>query len=147
MDSNASAYSQTSLQDVVDYLRNVRQKIMNELTDTEEKEAILGELTKDFFYSELGKGNRDIVIVKLCVRLEAILKFDYRMEGNFSEMLDHFCNQFNTYDDEGNNYDPYTPQMLNNLRRQRNGIVHSEKVSPQMSDEEIKQCIDYICSL
>ena len=147
LDSNASAYSQTSIQDVVVYLRNVRQKIMNELTDTEEKEAILGELTKDFFYSELGKGNWDIVIVKLCVRLEAILKFDYRMEGNFSEMLDHFCNQFNTYDDEGNNYDPYTPQMLNNLRRQRNGIVHSEKVSPQMSDEEIKQCIDYICSL
>ena len=51
------------------------------------------------------------------------------------------------YDDEGNDYDPYTPDMLNRLRRQRNSIVHSEKTVEPMSDDDIKQCIDYICSL
>lgn len=65
----------------------------------------------------------------------------------FSEMLDSFCGRFNTYDEEGNDYDPYTPDMLNRLRRQRNSIVHSEKTVEPMSDDDIKQCIDYICSL
>ena len=58
-----------------------------------------------------------------------------------------YIGQFNTCDDEWNDYDPYTPDMLNRLRRQRNSIVHSEKQDEPMSDEEIKQCIDYICSL
>ena len=79
--------------------------------------------------------------------MEAILKYDYNYQGDFSEMLDCFCRQFNTYDDEGNDYDPYTPDMLNRLRHQRNSIVHSEKTVKPMSDYDIKQCIEYICSL
>lgn len=104
-------------------------------------------MTKEYFDSELSKGNKDLVIIKLCVRMEAILKCDYNYQGDFSEMLDSFCNQFVTYDDENNNYDPYTPALLNRLRRQRNSIVHAEKSGEPMSDDEIKQCIDYICSL
>ena len=140
-------HNQKSIQEVIDYLNDVRQRIISELSNKFEKEKIVGELTKDYLYSELSKGNKELVIIKLCVRMEAILKCDYNFQGDFSEMLDHFCNQFETYDDESNNYDPYTPAMLNRLRRQRNSIVHSEKTGESMSDEEIKQCIDYICSL
>lgn len=78
-----------------------------------------------------------MVIIKLCVRMEAILKCDYHYEGDFSEMLDRFCNHNNS------NY----TKMLNDLRKQRNGIVHSEKSLSPMPDEEIKQCIEYICTL
>lgn len=140
-------HNQKSIQEVIDYLNDVRQRIISELSNKFDKEKIIGELTKDYLYSELSKGNKELVIIKLCVRMEAILKCDYNFQGDFSEMLDHFCNQFETYDDESNNYDPYTPAMLNRLRRQRNSIVHAEKMVEAMSDDEIKQCIDYICSL
>ena len=140
-------HNQKSIQEVIDYLNNVRQRIISELSNKLDKEKIVGELTKDYFYSELSRGNNELVIIKLCVRMEAILKCDYGYQGDFSEMLDRFCGQFNTYDDEGNDYDPYTPDMLNRLRRQRNSIVHSEKTVEPMSDDDIKQCIDYICSL
>ena len=140
-------HNQKSIQEVIDYLNDVRQRIISELSNKFEKEKIVGELTKDYFYSELSKGNKELVIIKLCVRMEAILKYDYNYQGDFSEMLDCFCRQFNTYDDEMNNYDPYTPDMLNRLRHQRNSIVHSEKTVKPMSDYDIKQCIEYICSL
>lgn len=140
-------HHQKSIQEVVDYLNAVRQRIIEELAIKLDKDRITGELTKEYFDSELSKGNKDLVIIKLCVRMEAILKCDYNYQGDFSEMLDSFCNQFVTYDDENNNYDPYTPALLNRLRRQRNSIVHAEKSGEPMSDDEIKQCIDYICSL
>ena len=140
-------HNQKSIQEVVDYLNAVRQRIIEELAIKLDKDRITGELTKEYFDSELSKGNKDLVIIKLCVRMEAILKCDYNYQGDFSEMLDSFCNQFVTYDDENNNYDPYTPAMLNRLRRQRNSIVHAEKIGEPMSDDEIKQCIDFICSL
>ena len=140
-------HNQKSIQEVIDYLNDVRQRIISELSNKFDKEKIVGELTKDYLYSELSKGNKELVIIKLCVRMEAILECDYNYQGDFSEMLDSFCNQFVTYDDENNNYDPYTPAMLNRLRRQRNSIVHAEKIGEPMSDDEIKQCIDYICSL
>lgn len=140
-------HNQKSIQEVVDYLNAVRQRIIKELAIKLDKDRITGELTKEYFDSELSKGNKDLVIIKLCVRMEAILKCNYNYQGDFSEMLDSFCNQFVTYDDENNNYDPYTPAMLNRLRRQRNSIVHAEKIGEPMSDDEIKQCIDYICSL
>lgn len=140
-------HNQKSIQEVIDYLNDVRQRIISELSNKFDKEKIVGELTKDYFYSELSKGNKELVIIKLCVRMEAILKCDYNYQGDFSEMLDRFCGQFNTYDDEGNDYDPNTLDMLNRLRRQRNSIVHSEKTVEPMSDDDIKQCIDYICSL
>lgn len=140
-------HNQKNIQEVVDYLNAVRQRIIEELAIKLDKDRITGELTKEYFDSELSKGNKDLVIIKLCVRMEAILKCDYNYQGDFSEMLDSFCNQFVTYDDENNNYDPYTPALLNRLRRQRNSIVHAEKSGEPMSDDEIKQCIDYICSL
>ena len=145
--SDCNKRNQKSIQSVVDFLGKVRQRIINELVNKVDKEKITGKLTKDYFYGELNKGNKELVIIKLCVRLEAILKCDYNYQGDFSEMLDRFCSQFEKYDDESNSYDPYTPAMLNRLRRQRNSIVHAEKTDEPMTDDEIKQCIDYICSL
>lgn len=139
--------TQTNLGEVLTYLEKVRERIIGEISDRIDKDKIIGELTKDYFYSELSKGNKEIVIIKLCVRMEAILKFGYHYEGDFSTMLDKFCEGFNTTDDECNNYDPDTPNMLDKLRKQRNGIVHSEKILSPMSDDEIKECIEYICSL
>ena len=112
-----------------------------------DKNKISNGLNKAYFENELAKGNEDIVIVKLCVKLEAILKCDYHYTGTFEEMLNQFCSKFNTYDDYGNDYDPYTPTLLNKIRKMRNNIVHSEINDVALSQKEIKDCIEYICKL
>lgn len=139
--------TQANLQEVTEYLNQVRQRIIEELANKNSKEKLVGELTKEYFYDELNKGNREMVVIKLCVRLEAVLRCDYRLEGDFSEMLENYYRSFNTTDDAGNDYDPDTPKMLDHLRKQRNSIVHSEKTAAPMSDDELKSCIDYICAL
>lgn len=136
-----------TLNEVIDKLNEVKQRIIDDLSLKLDKEKTIGELTKKYFENELAKGNVDIVIIKLCVRLEAILRSDYHYEGDFAEMLTKYCSTFNTHDDEGNDYDPYTPKMLNKLRMNRNGIVHSEKGKEVLSVDDIKWCIDYICKL
>lgn len=125
----------------------IKQRIINELALKIDKDTTIGNLTKEYFESELSKGNTDMVIIKLCVRLEAVLRCDYHYEGDLSVMLDKYCSGFNTYDDEGNDYDPYTPSVLNKLRMKRNNIVHSEKNSVDLTLEELKYCIDYICKM
>ncbi len=136
-----------TLEEVITKLQAVKQRIIDELSLKLDKEKTIGDLTKEYFESELAKGNVDMVIIKLCVRLETILRCDYHYEGDLAEMLNQYCSRFNTYDDEDNNYDPYTPKKLHKLRMQRNGIVHSEKCNEKLTLEEIKWCIDYICKM
>ena len=135
------------LQSIVSELRMIKEEAIKEQGERADREQTTAELTKDYFYSELNKGNKELVIIKLCVCMEAILKRDYRYEGDFSEMLDGFCSQFNLAGRENLNCNHDMPRMLNDLRKQRNGIVHSEKSDVSLSDEELKSCIDYICSL
>ena len=132
---------------VLRYISQCKEKIVNDLSLRLDKEKTIGDLTREYFEKELAKGNIEMVIIKLCVRLEAILRCDYQYEGDFSDMLNKFCSGFNTYDDEGNDYDPDTPRILNKLRMQRNGIVHSEKCTEELNIDEIKFCIDYICKM
>lgn len=139
----------TTLDDIITKLQESRTLILKEHCWKLDKEKIVSELTKEFFENELSKGNTDIVIVKLCVRLEAILRSRYHSDEDFSELMQELCSQYETYDDEANNYDPYTPRILNKLRRQRNNIVHSEKSKngEDLTPDEIKFCIDYICKM
>lgn len=122
---------------------NILYELSLKLTKNEKTEG----LTKNYFVTELANGNEEIVIIKLCVKLEAILKYDYKYEGTFEEMLSKFCEGFNTWDDEADDYDTYTPNLLHRLRMKRNNIVHSEKNNVELSDSDIKSCINYICGL
>jgi hypothetical protein len=112
-----------------------------------DKEKTTGELTREYFLNLLAKGDIEMLIIKLCVRLEAILRCDYHYEGDFVKMIDQYCSTFNTYDDEDNNYDPHTPRLLHKLRMMRNGIVHSEKCNDKLSVGELQECIDHICKM
>lgn len=129
-----------------------KQRIINEASLKFDKEKLVGELTKEYFEGELAKGNTDIVIIKLCVRLEAILRSDYHYEGDFSEMLSKYCSKELTWqEDDGWDYvwksDEKTINLLNSLRKKRNSLVHSEKTDVTLTTEDIKFCIDYICKL
>ena len=130
-----------SIDEVIAKLQAVRQRIIDELSLKLDKDKTIGDLTKEYFETELAKGNIDMVVIKLCVRLEAILRSDYHYEGDFSEMLNKYCNGLNTDDDEN------MPMLLNKLRMQRNGIVHCEKCKEKLTLEEIKWCIEYICKM
>ena len=46
-----------------------------------------------------------------------------------------------------NNCDEHMTELLNKLRMKRNEMVHSEERNTDLSDMEIKECIDYICGL
>ena len=105
-------------------------------------------LTKEYFESELAKGNIDIVVIKLCVRLEAILKSDYHYDGELSAMLEKYCLELGFEDDGwGYSVEANHVKYLQKLRMMRNNIVHSEKNNVDLTLEELKYCIDYICKM
>lgn len=147
--NNVSKKSPETLSILIEKIKECKQRIIDELALKLDKEKLIKELTKEYFESELKKGNADIVIIKLCVRLEAILRCDYHYEGDFAEMLKKYCNEhLSWYDEEGySDGDDKTIKILNNLRIKRNSIVHSEKANIELSLEDIHYCIDYICNL
>lgn len=90
--------------------------------------------------------------IKLCVRLEAVLKSKYHYEGDFSEMLERFCKEQGKHlvDDGWGYMVSHTEDFvsyLQKLRRYRNSIVHSEKKVDKMTKEELEFCIKYICEM
>ena len=143
-----SGYTQPkSLADALELIKRCKQRIIDDLALKMDKNKTTGELTQEYFETLLAQGDMEMLIIKLCVRLEAILRCDYHYEGDFVRMIDQYCSTFNTYDDEGNDYDPYTPRLLHKLRMMRNGIVHSEKCNEKLSISELQECINHICKM
>ena len=133
---------------VLEYINNCKRQILEDCKNLYDKESKISELTKEYFESELEKGNTEIVIIKLCVRLEAILRCDYHYEGEFSEMLNEYCSKHGREDDGwGYDVEANFVKHLHKLRKCRNSIVHSEKTGETMSVDELKFCIDYICKM
>lgn len=133
--------------DFVKSLKGIRDGIINDLSLKLDKNELTKGLTKEYFEDLIEKGNIEMVVIKLCVKLEAILKCDYKMVGTFEEMLTKYCSGFNTTDDESNDYDPRTPSLLHRLRIKRNNIVHSEKNEVDFTTDDVRQCLSYIFSI
>ncbi|MBE5742838.1 MAG: helix-turn-helix domain-containing protein [Clostridiales bacterium] len=137
-----------TLDEVIEKLNAVKQRIIDDLSLKLDKEKTVGDLTKEYFERELGKGNTDMVIIKLCVRLEAILRCDYHYEGDLSVMIDKYCQEHGWEDDGwGYSVESECVKYLQKLRMKRNNIVHSEKNNVDLTLEELKYCIDYICKM
>lgn len=136
-----------TINDILLKLQESRDIIIQNLAFEEAKNKITKDLSKEFFEHELENNNIDRVVINLCVKLEAILKYDYRYEGDFQQMLSKYCETFNTSDDECSDYDSKTPRLLNKLRMYRNGMVHACAVEESLTKEEIKYCINFICDL
>ncbi|MGN0804706.1 MAG: hypothetical protein ACI4MS_04930, partial [Candidatus Coproplasma sp.] len=137
-----------NIENIMEYLLAYKQQVISDISYELEKNKTIADLTKEFFNKELAKGNAEIVIVKLCVRLEAILRSTYHYEGDFSEMLNQYCNAYGQEDDGwGYNQEAKFVKYLQKLRTCRNSIVHSEKTKETLSIDEIGYCIDYICNM
>ncbi len=139
---NISDYS-SNVEGIIEYLSEYRKQVISDFSDLKQKDKVIGGLTKEYFEDELEKGNTETVIVNLCKRLEAVLRYSYRFSGDFSEMLKQYCTVY--VQDE--NYDGKTQRLLNALRMARNNIVHPEKTNVTLTIEDIRYCIDYICNL
>lgn len=126
----------------------IKQRIIDEWALKIDKDSTVGDLTKEYFERELGKGNTDMVVIKLCVRLEAVLRCDYHYEGDLSVMIDKYCQEHGWEDDGwGYSVESECVKYLQKLRMKRNNIVHSEKNNVDLTLEELKYCIDYICKI
>ena len=138
----------SSYKDVLTYITQCKQQILEDLRNLYDKESKISKLTKEYFESELEKGNTKIVIIELCVRLEAILRCDYHYEGEFAEMLNEYCSKYGREDD-GWGYDVEASfvKYLHKLRKCRNNLVHSKRTEEAMTIHEIKYCIEYICKM
>ena len=126
------------IEDCMQKIKEGKDKILEDLSFEQEKNKITKNLTKDYFLSELEKGNIDRVVINLCVKLEAILKYQYKLEGDFQEMLDKFS---------GKAGDTNMTTLFNKLRMFRNKIVHAVAADIDISKDELKKCIEYICKL
>lgn len=141
-----------TMTDLVEYISLCKKQVVDDFKANHNAGEVIEELNEEFFRNELAKGNDELVAIKLCVRLEAVLKSKYHYEGDFSEMLERFCKEQGKHlVDDGWGY--MVPRMRNfvpylqKLRKYRNSIVHSEKKVDKMTKEEFEFCIKYICGL
>jgi hypothetical protein len=98
----------------------------------------------------LEKGDTDMATIKLCVRLEAVLKYDLRYTGDFTQMLDWYCREW--LPDLCDDWDDYveenpTKKLLKKLLMKRNQIVHGGQTEATLSFGDLRACIDYICQM
>ena len=141
-----------TMTDLVEYISLCKKQVVEDFKASHNAGEIIEELNEEFFRNELAKGNDELVAIKLCVRLEAVLKSKYHYEGDFSEMLEKYCSQHGSYEeDDGWGYmerrtEKFVP-YLQKLRKYRNSVVHSEKKVDSMTKEELDFCIQYICGL
>lgn len=141
-----------TMTDLVEYISLCKKQVVDDFKANHNAGEVIEELNEEFFRNELAKGNDELVAIKLCVRLEAVLKSKYHYEGDFSEMLERFCKEQGKHlFDDGWGY--MVPRMRNfvpylqKLRKYRNSIVHSEKKVDGMTKEELDFCITYICEM
>ena len=129
-----------SLLSINNFIKESKSKILDEINLQFQLNKNISNLTKEYFEKELSKKNYDMIIIKLCVRLEAILKYNYKYQGDFSEMMDMYCQDHNQNND-------VKVTLFNKLRKCRNNIVHSDIEQENMSVDELKKCIDIICEM
>ncbi len=116
-----------------------KQLVFKKIEDAERELRIIDELSSNYFEKQVVNDNIEMVVIKLCVRLEAVLKLVCHYEGRFEEMLTCYCND--------GKCDENMATLLNKLRKQRNNYVHAEKSCDDLTKEELKLCIDYICNM
>lgn len=149
---NSKSITIGTSEELTEYIKLCKKQIVQDLKENNNTDKVIKELSEEFFRKELAKDNYELVAIKLCVRLEAVLKSKFYYEGDFSEMLEKYFSQYGSYEeDDGWGYlERRTEQFvsyLQKLRKYRNSIVHCEKKIDGMTQEELDFCIQYICSL
>ena len=131
---------------LLDFFEEYKKELIENTALKYDMEKKVETLTPEYYEKLFKEGNAELLVIKLCVRLEAYLRTK-KYEGDFSEMLEKYCNSMTNYDEEGYEWKPDIVPVLQKLRKCRNNIVHSEKNNVTMSSEELRKCMKYIGNL
>ena len=146
-----------ALNDFVSYYEEKVESVTNEKKKKREYESINSELTSEYLKSLCENGNEDMAIIKLCVKLETILRYVYHLDGELYNMVGDYIKTNlatqNCTDDEDNFY--YICQennrrfkrwsdLLYRLRTRRNNIVHSGEINVEFTKSDLIETIDIV---
>ena len=131
----------STFEQVIEYLKDKRVDILSEIKTKIAYQNIQNELSKEYFEKQIKNENFEIVIIKLCVLLETVLrsKYNYDNEVDFSEILERYCVEYLQ--------DEKMSSLLHKLRKSRNSLVHPDQNEAIISLDELKVCLDYILNL
>ena len=131
----------STFEQTIEYLKEKRIEILSEIKTRIAYQNIEHELNKEYFEKQLKNENFEIVIIKLCVLLETVLrsKYNYDNEVDFSEILERYCVEYLN--------DEKMSSLLHKLRKSRNSLVHPDQNETLISLDELKVCLDYILNL
>lgn len=148
--------------------QHVKQKIdarVKAQREAEERANIVKGLDKNYFENLLLKNEVRLFVLDLCSLFDAILKYDYKCEGEdfFARMTSYFNNGPKSQDcDDGWGYmvldtkheeevvKPWNNnrEMFNRLRIQRNNIAHSEsKPVKELNVQELRECLKFVFAI
>ena len=138
-----------TIDEALQLMQETKQMILEHAKLKYDKEDILKELNREYFLNQLEARNKEIVIIKLCKRLEAILKGTYLYKGDLLSMLNQYIHEHEQcWDNLREEYfDAEICSYLHKLRITRNNLVHAETATETMTEEDILRCIDYICEM
>lgn len=150
--NKTSSYA-SNIKELENALHECREKIIKDLDFIDLKNQSSGSLTKEFFENLIKDDKLDQAIIKLCVKLESILKYQYKYEeSTFEELLHRFCRDVLTVE-EDDGWDIITKEspmanLLHKLRKTRNNLVHSTTDdSEPIKFDEFNACLNYIFSI
>lgn len=139
-------------ENIIGFINGLRESIIQETRLKAAYNKQTKDLSKEYFEDRLNKGEIDDVIIKLCVRLESYLRKRYNDANglDLNGLIEKFAKESQIYNDwEGDYEESEEAQLFDSLRRHRNGIVHPStgKGTKKLSIDEIKKCVELICSL
>lgn len=123
-----------------------RQFILNKLINEIEREKLdeklrnsVIDITERSVSDLINNGEVEIATIKLCKKLESILKSKYHFDGELSEMISNMTKLSNI------NLKDIT--ILHKLREYRNSIAHPESAKTDIKADDLMQSIKIIFSL
>ena len=156
-DKTFFAVKKSKIDNFVSNLEEKIESLTNEKKSKQEHDRISAELNKDYFLSLIKEKHIEVAVIKLCVKLEAELKYRFKYEGDLIDMITNYVKDKivvnNSYDDEGYHYyeskreDEHNQEvvrLLHKLRIVRNGLVHPNESSETMTIDELTKCIDIV---
>ncbi len=103
-----------------------------------EYELVKHEVTEAGIYANVSKGDMGIAAVSLCKRLEALLKYVYKFNGDLSEMINQLKEKAQSY---SLNLSRQDFDRLYRIRTFRNAFVHSGDTSSNITEADVLECV------
>lgn len=131
----------------IEELKGITQETIEELSRQADLQLdiddVMSELTDEYLNKLLEDKNFDLLIIKLCVKLEAILRCNYNLEGTLEEIINSFSDMYlRENEDEEEARD--ICELLKRLRIKRNSIAHPNNNQVELSVKELQKCMKFI---